>query len=205
MAIPDGTYIKGVAELELDDGTIVQNVYHFLCDFTSDQPGASIVSAVVDYIEDIFTAVATYLSDGFTINITPVHSVVWDAETADWVVNALIGTGLPSFTHTNTDDPFPNQIAPVLVANTERPKSKGRKFLPGFVETSADGSDLVTAAVTALTTALNNYIADETVSGDSVLSPGVLRKGVESFKAFTDGQVNSVVGTQRRRKPGVGG
>lgn len=205
MAIPDGTYVEAVAELELPDGTIVQNVYNFVTDFLTDQSGSSVVAACIAYIEDIFTAVAAYLQDGFTINITPVHSVEWDAETAKWVTKALIGTDLPSFTHTNTDDPHPNQIAAVLVGNTSRPKSRGRKFLPGFVETASDGSDLVTAAVTAMGVALAHYIADETVSGDNVLSPGVLREGVETFLPFTDGVVNSVVGTQRRRKPGVGG
>jgi hypothetical protein len=205
VAIPDGTYVQGTAEFELADGTIAQNVFHFLCDFTSDQSGSSVVAAVVSYIEDIYNDVATYLSDGFTVNLTPVHSVVWDEETANWVIHALIGSALPSITHTNTDDPFPNQIAPVLVANTGRPKTRGRKFLMGFVETAALGGDLVTAAVTALSSALGDYLADETVSGDSLLSPGVLRDGVEVFEQFTDGEVNTVVGTQRRRKPGIGG
>jgi len=204
MAIPDGTYVQAVSEIELLDGTIAQNVFKFLCSFTEDLSGSSVVAAAIQYIEDVMDSIAAQLTDGFTINITPLHSVVWDAQTAEWVINALIGTGLPDYAHTNADDPFPNQIAAVLVGNTARPKSRGRKFLPSFGETTALQGDLTGAAITNLTTALNHYLADETVSGDSVLVPGVWRDGVETWLQFTDGVVNSVLGTQRRRKPGVG-
>jgi hypothetical protein len=155
-------------------------------------------------MEDIYSAVSTYLSDGFTVNLSKVHRIEWDPVTSEWVTALLLGTGLPSITHTNTDDAFPNQIAPVLVANTLRPKTRGRKFLMGFVETAANGGDLVTAAVTAMGNALSAYLSDETVSGSNVLSPGVARQGVDSFKEFSDGVANTIVGTQRRRKPGVG-
>jgi len=205
VAIVDGTIVSGTAEVELADGTIAQNVYHFLCNFVEDQSGQDVVDAVQAYIEDVMESVGTYLSDGFTINITPVNQITWDAETTEWMVERLIGTCLPSYTHSSAADPWPNQIAAVLVGNTDRPKSRGRKFLPGFVEDAGDGGDLISAAVTAMGVALNHYIADETVDGSSVLSPGVIRDGVDKFLEFTDGVVNSVVGTQRRRKPGVGG
>lgn len=204
MPVNDGEYLKGVCEFELEDGTIAQNVFFFVANFVSEESNTSVVSAIEAYIEDIYNSISGYLSDGFTINAGPIHKMTWDDVTAKWVVEALLGNVLPTITHTDTSDPFPNQIAPVLVANTQRPKTRGRKFLMGTVEAMADGSHLESAAVTAMGTALNHYLADETVSGSNALSPGVLREGVESFKAFTDGSVNSVVGTQRRRKPGVG-
>jgi len=204
MPVGDTEVIKGVLEVSLPDGTIAQNVYHFICSFLANQTDGAVVAAVEGYIEDIMGAVSTYLSDGITIAITPVNVVKWDSTTSKWIVDRLLGNIEPSFTHTNTDDDFPNQIAPVLVANTNRPKTRGRKFLPGFVETSALGGDLVAAAITAMGTALNHYLADEQVTVNNDLSPGVPRDGVDDFREFTDGSVNSVVGTQRRRKPGVG-
>jgi hypothetical protein len=205
MPVNDGEYVEGRVEFELADGTIAQNVFHFVADFLSEESNSAVTNAVIGYIEDIYGAIATYLSDGFTVNLSKVSKITWDSDVQKWVTELLLGTGLPTITHTNTDDPFPNQIAPVLVANTNRPKTRGRKFLMGCVETMAQGGDLVTAAVTAMTNALNHYIADETVSGSNNLDPGVLREGVEEFRHFTNGEVNSIVGTQRRRKPGVGG
>jgi hypothetical protein len=204
MTISNGDVLMAFLELVLDDGTIAQNVFHWVAQFDEDQSDYDVKNAVETYIEDLYGAISTYLSDGFTINPSYLYKKVWDPTGAAWVIDELIYTFTPSFTHTNTDDPFPNQIAPVIVANTLRPKSRGRKFLMGFVETAADASDLVSGAVTALGTALNHYLADETVQGSNLLSPGVPREGVNTFLPFTDGAVNSVVGTQRRRKPGVG-
>lgn len=204
MPVNDGEYLKGVCEFELEDGTIAQNVFYFVANFVSEETNTSVVNAIESYVEDIYGAISTYLSDGFTINAGPIHKVTWDSDTSKWVISALLGNILPTITHTNTNDPFPNQIAPVLVGNTLRPKTRGRKFLMGTVEEMADGSHLEAAAITAMGNALNHYLADEVVSGSNQLSPGVLREGVESFKEFSDGSVNSVVGTQRRRKPGVG-
>jgi len=204
MTVNDGDIVKAFIEFELEDGTIAQNVFYWIANFLSSESNSAVVSAVVDYMEDIYNDVSTYLSDGFSINLSKVHTITWDSDVEKWVTTLLLGTGLPSVTHTNTDDPFPNQIAPVLVANTNRPGTRGRKFLMGMVETMADGGDLVTGAVTAMGNALSDYIADETVSGSNVLSPGVPRSDANAFKEFTDGEVNSIVGTQRRRKPGVG-
>lgn len=204
MTVSNYDVLKAFLEIVLGDGTIAQNVYYFFCSFVEDQENTDVGDAVQSYIEDIMGAVATYLSDDFTINPSYLHRIGWDVTGAKWAVEELIDIFTPSFTHTNTDDPFPNQIAPVLVANTDTPKSRGRKFLPGFVETAAEGSSLVSAAVTALGTALAHYIADETISTNNTLLVGVPSSNSGNFRFFTDGVVNSIVGTQRRRKPGVG-
>ena len=204
MTVSNGDVLKTFLELVLADGTIAQNVWYFLADFDDDQSDTAVKNACKTYIEDIYGAISTYLADDFTINPSRLYRMAWDPTGAKWVVDELLASWTCSFTHTNTDDPFPNQIAPVLTANTNRPKSRGRKFLMGCVETMALASDLVSGAVTAMGTALNHYLADETVDGTSVLSPGVIRDGVNTFLEFTNGSANSIVGTQRRRKPGVG-
>lgn len=204
MGVSNGEYLKAFVEFELADGTLAQNVFWFKAAFLADQVNSAVLAAIEQYVEDIYNGIATYLSSGFAVNLGYVNKMTWDTTLAKWVTGTLVGSILPTITHTNTDDTFPNQIAPVLVANTTRPGSFGRKFLMGCVESMADGSELVTAAVTAMGTALNHYIADETVTASNDLVVGVLREGVQAFLEFTDGQVNSIVGTQRRRKPGVG-
>jgi len=204
MSVTDGDIIKGVLEFESLEGVIMQNVFYFLADFLSDELNSAVVSAVEGYLEDLYNALSAYLEDGFTINPGDVDKVAWDAGESKWKVTQKLGQATPTITHTNTADPFPAQVAPVLVANTDRPTSKGRKFIMGCVEAMADHSYLETAAVTAMANALAHYIADETVSGSNVLSPGTIRKAANTFLPFNDGAVNGVVGTQRRRKPGYG-
>lgn len=204
MGVSNGEFLKAVCQFTLGDGTIAQNVFWFKAAFVADQLNSAVLSAIEGYVEDIYNAISTYLSNTFSIDLGYVNKMVWDTGLGSWVVGTLVGSINPTITHTNTDNPFPNQIAPVLVANTTRPKSRGRKFLMGCVETMADASDLVTAAVTAMGTALNHYLADENISTNNDLVVGVLREGANQFLEFTDGQANSIVGTQRRRKPGVG-
>lgn len=205
MSVTNGDVLKCFLELVLEDGSIVQNVYHFIADFAADHGDSTVGAAVESYIEDIMGALATYLDDGFTINPSYLHKVAFNPTLSKWEVTALVDVFTPSFTHSAAGDALPNQIAAVLTANTLRPKSKGRKFIPGLAESASQGSDLVAGMITAMGTALNHYLADETVVDTDVLSPGVPREGVDSFLEFADGVVNSVVGTQRRRKPGVGG
>jgi len=204
MTISNGDVLKVFLELVLADGSIAQNVYFLRAVFADDQTDAAVSAAVEDYLENIMGEVGTYLSDDFTINPSWLHKVAWNVTQSKWLTTYLIDTFTPSFSHANTDDPFPNQIAPVMVGNTYVPASRGRKFLPGFVETAALAGDLVAGAVTALVGAVSYYISNVVIDASNLLQPGVPDADSSTFWAFRDGAANTIVGTQRRRKPGVG-
>lgn len=204
MTITNEDVLKVFLEIVLADGTIAQNVFYFIADFLTTETDSAVLTAMESYIEDIYEAVSDYLSDDFSINPSEGAIIKWNPTGSIWETYRVLGSIAPSFTHVSAVDSLPNQIAPTMTANTNRPKTKGRKFLTGFIDSSCDGSTLIAGAVTALGVALNHYLADETVSGSNQLSPGVPRKGVDDFKEFTDGSASSIVGTQRRRKPGVG-
>lgn len=204
MSVSNGEYIKAVFEVDLPDGTIGQNVFNFRCSFTSDQANSAVLSAIEGYVEDIYNSLSTYIRSTLTVNLGAVNKMTWDAVNSLWETGTLVGYIAPAPTFGGSGDMLPNQVAPVMVANTTRPKSRGRKFLLGLVEAATAESDLVSAALTALGTALAHYIADETISAGNDLIVGVLREGVNQFLDFTDGEANSLVGTQRRRKPNVG-
>ena len=204
MAIENGDILKAVAEYVLPDGTIAQNVFYFVANFLDSETGTAVLGAVKTYLEDFYDAIKAYVKSTVTFNPFTLQTMTWDGGTGKWEIEAYWGTSTINITNESLDDQFPNQVAATLTANTVRPKSRGRKFAPPFVETSALAGDLIGGAVTALTDALSHYIADETVSGENVLSPGVIRAGVDTFLEFTTGVVNSILGTQRRRKPGVG-
>ena len=204
MPVANGEVIKAAAEFVLADDTICQNVFKFIANFISTETGSAVLSAIQQYIEDLYTPILAYISSGVSVNPAEVDVVAWDAGVSDWVVDRTIGITTPSLTFTGAAEALPNQVAGILVANTLRPKTRGRKFLIPFTEGASSGSDIGSAVLTALATSLSHYLADETVSGSNVLSPGVWREGVNDFQEFTDGIVNTTLGTQRRRSRGIG-
>lgn len=204
MTVSNGDIIKAAYECEFANGVIAQNVYHFKAVFIDDQTDSAVLAAIATYLGNLLDSVDQYITDTLTINPCEVDEVQWNATEEQWETVRTLGNTTPSVTFTDTTGHLPLQIAPVLIANTLRPKTRGRKFLPGFCEDTTTGSGLETAVMTALGLALNNYLADETVVGANVLSPGVPSVVTGTFWDFTDGLVDSVVGTQRRRKPGVG-
>jgi len=204
MAVDAGEIVKAVIEFVLADGVIVQNVVHFIANFLTQQTSPDTIDACKLYAEELYEDVDGYVSSGVTVNPMTVHVVVWDGVAGEWITDRLLGWDTPAITFTGTADPLPHQCSAVLVGNTARPKSRGRKFLAPFDDDAAVGPDWGGAVITALGLALNHYLADEQVTVGNDLSPGVPRTDADVFLPFTTGIVNSVVGTQRRRKPGVG-
>jgi hypothetical protein len=152
----------------------------------------------------MYGAVASYMKSTITVNPAEVDRIEWDATDEEWQTKENLGTTTPSVTFTDATDQLPFQIAPVMVANTLRPKTRGRKFLPGFCEDAQQNSYLQTPAMTALGNALAYYLADLTVAGSDRLSPGVPSTATGTFQEFSNGVANDKLGTQRRRTPGIG-
>ena len=109
MSVSNGDVLKAFIEIVLADGTITQNVFYFLAELVADQSDNNVTNVIESYIEDIYSAVSTYLADDFSINPSYVHEITWNSVEAAWEVTRLVGVMTPSFTHTNTDDPFPNK------------------------------------------------------------------------------------------------
>ncbi len=204
MSVQDGDILKAVLEFVLADGTIIQNIVHWVAEFITPQSEVDVLSAAKQYGEDLYDEIDTWVDLNVVVNPMTLHELEWDAVEGLWVVDRLIGITTPSITFTGATDPLPHQCSAVLVGNTARPKSRGRKFLPPFLDLAADGSDWVSAVLTGLGLALNHYLADEVVTASNDLSPGVPRTAANEFLPFGTGIVNSIVGTQRRRKPGIG-
>lgn len=204
MAVSSGDIIKAVCELTLVDGNKAQNVFHFKVVCATTVTEAAVLAACKQYVEDIYAAVAGYINGSVSLDTVEVDEVDWNPTESFWEVVKYIGTAALADSFSGVSDSLPNQIAPVLLAYTARPKSYGRKFLAGMDETTSVGSDIQTAPLTALGTALSHYLADEVISGADVLSPGIPRASEDTFLEFGSGAVDSIVGTQRRRKPGIG-
>lgn len=202
MTVTNGDVIKLVVEAVLGDGTIVQNVYYLLAQLAAGQADQSVLNALETYVEAAYAEVISYLSDTVTFNPITADIIEWDG--TKWETTYHIGTEDIDTAPAVVTEPLPNQIAPFATFNTERPKSKGRKFLFGFVEAASDGSFLISACTTAMAAFAAEVITTIVLGPLNELTPGIVRKGVDLFLEFSSAVVTNVVGTQRRRRPGVG-
>jgi hypothetical protein len=204
VSTADGDVLKAVAEFVLNDGSIVQNVFYYLASFAAVQSDAAVLAAIIGNIEDIYAEIVSDVSSTVAVNPTEVSEIAWDSGTGKWEVVRAVGTDTPTIVFTGAGDVLPNQNAMVIVANTTRPKSRGRKFFFAIPEGIQDEGDLESTAVADLVDAGADWINDTTISAGNDLVPGVPRTNNDVFLEFTMAIVNSIIGSQRRRKPGVG-
>lgn len=107
------------------------------------------------------------------------------------------------FTGATTGDQLPNAVALVLLGKASGIKHVGRKFFSGISEPSTTINALATGAVATAALALLGYITPLVGIGGGELTPGVFDKN-GAFHPFVGGVISSLMGSMRRRKPGLG-
>lgn len=149
------------------------------------------------YIQGILNPILPLLATVVTFNsreIQELNQGIWQTVHDD----AISYTGSAA-----NFDPLPNAVAFVYIAKTLVQRVVGRKFWSGIAESAATGNTVTVGALAAMVSSFAAYIAPWTSLAGSTFQPGVVdRSGV--FQAFTGGFVSSFLGSQRRRKPGVG-
>ncbi|GAH31689.1 unnamed protein product, partial [marine sediment metagenome] len=121
-----------------------------------------------------------------------------------WRVVENIGTFTPAFTPVGAGDALPYHCAPYIYFKTQRPKSIGKKFLFPFTEESQADSILEAPAIAALVAFAADMLTPKAVGGDATLTMGIPRTGIHSWFNFLVAVVGDIIGSQRRRRPGVG-
>jgi hypothetical protein len=128
---------------------------------------------------------------------------IYDAIDEDW---DELGDGVPIEFWGAATDMLPHGAAAVIHAKTTDPDVQGTKYVPGLAEGSQASSVWTGAALTALVSFANNWT--QSFDGDiteALIGPGVWSPTRENFFLFNQVEVvNTLVGYQRRRKPGVG-
>ncbi|GAG80042.1 unnamed protein product, partial [marine sediment metagenome] len=162
------------------------------------------VLAVKAKIEAMYADIVGQVTNDVVEQLSFVDRVAFNEITDAWEIVENIGTFTPDFTPTNVNDGLPHQCAPYLIFKTTRPRTVGKKFLFPFAEDQQDHTILAAGAITAMTAFVVEMLAPRAVGGDVTLTMGVIRTGVASWYNFLVGVVSDVIGTQRRRKPGVG-
>lgn len=204
MTVNIGDVVKAVVEMVLPDGTIAQNVFHYRFAGDEAQLDDDVKTAIGASLDNLYDDITTWIGDGITVNPAFFNIVSWSVELGKWTTDSDLGIEDLTWAGESIGDPMPNQMAAVLTAATARPKARGRKFFPLFVETSAIGGELIQAAQDGLAAAGVDWLANLPLGGSNVLIPIVPSSVDGGELGLQSVEVNSIMGTQRRRKPGVG-
>jgi hypothetical protein len=202
MTVSNNEIVKAVMEVELPDGTIAQNTFHFLAQFTGDQTDVDVVAGIMDWLETAYNYVDSDIVDEVTVNPCAVNVIQW--VTDKWEIARFIGIDTPDIEFASGAEMLPNQIAPYIVRPSTRPKSRGRTFLYGFGETETTGSYLNAEAMEDLALFAASIITGIEVTPNNYLYPVIVRSVANLWLGLYDAVANDIVGTQRRRRPTVG-
>lgn len=203
MALVDEDVIQQVIDFVDLAGSHFQNKFTWKYDGTG-YPDASTIASLDSWAEDFYETMAAQLKSTFVAFTSAYDVIEWNAVDSIWEVVRNIGQGSGAPTFTNATERLPLQCAPCLVGFTEKPKSRGRKFIPHFCEDQQSASVVVAGAMTALAAALVEYLSGHIMATGHSVAPGVASTKWEIFLPFVTGLVANNVFTQRRRTKGRG-
>jgi len=204
MTVASGDVLQMVAEFGLPDGVIAQNVFEWVASFVAAQSEAAVIAALGTFAEEFYGAIDDNIQEYIEVRPFQVNSMAFDVERGSWVIEQVLGEVLPDIVFSSTFPQMPNAVAMSLVAKTARPRSNGRKQLPGLTELSVVDNTLQAGILAKLADALGVWLTDVAVTPNNNLIPSIMRKGVGATLPLVSGIVNDIVGSMRTRKPGVG-
>lgn len=204
MAVVDQDKLRVTCNFELGDGTQYQNVFHWIRDGTDPVSDANHIAGIKAKVETAYADLIDQVPVDVTEQLCFVDRVAFNEIDDDWRVVENIGTFTPTFAPDGGSEGLPYQCSAYVYFKTTRPRTVGKKFLFPFVETMQTDTILSAPAITQITAFAVELLVDIVLGGDATLALGVPRTGVESWYNFLVAVINDVMGTQRRRKPGVG-
>lgn len=204
MAVLDGDVLRVTCNFELGDGTQYQNVWHYVRDGTDPFSDAEHISAISARMTAIYATIDDMVLNDVTEQLSFIDRIEFNEIVDGWRVVENIGVFTPDFVPTEAADGLPFQSAPYIVFKTQRPKSVGKKFLFPFGEVQQAETILTGGAVTALTALGTVVLSALSLGGDATLTACIVRTASNTVLNLLVAVVNDVLGSQKRRRPGVG-
>jgi hypothetical protein len=194
-----GEIVKGTVRYTQLGASDLLNVFYWVV--TAADLDGEVLDTIVNWIEnDWGPAWADFASEeasilGFDADIvnldgTVARSLGSELTPVQGLSNAVIGVG---------------PIAGYIQADTAEPRSRGRKFVPGYPDDAIDQGRFDLEAVGDLALMLAAWL--EVLSGMDTLelTPGIPSRTLVEFLPFIgSGSFTDVPAVQRRRKPNVG-
>jgi len=200
VSIADNSILRAAAHFTGTNASDVVNVFHFVMDSVGDQSEEDVLADVLAYVEGLMGNVEGFYGSAQLLE----EVLLWVRNTAldQWdFAGSIDGT----WTGTQgSTDVLPPQVAPQVNANTTDAHSHGRKYLMAPLDTATTGGGSAGAFQTALTGYFDDLVATF-IGAAAEYAVGVWSEKFNNFLQFNGtGGIRSTLGTQRRRKPGVG-
>lgn len=175
---------------------LVETRSMYTCDVT--ESGGDTYSVLwAAYLQSIYDAFEVIWASSWSTQLAELQN--YDA--GHWVTFAEIP--FVNAGGNSTHEVLANVVSFVLVGKALGLRKLGRKFIGGITEAAVLGNTLIANAMIYAVNALEAYIAPFTGIGGGTIVPGIVDAG-GTFRPFVGGFVSSLLGTMRRRKPGVG-
>jgi hypothetical protein len=182
------------------------NVWHVRNDLAETADDDTVMDAIDGYMDTIYSLLASTIR-----NTLEPYDIRYDLVEWSGGKETLVRTlGTRSWTLTSPPSGSGEMLTPMDAAivnlRTALPKVFGRKYISGIGETGA-GDGVVTSAVVTALTSFATAMLSGFVNGSVSYLPGVLSgksSAANKFALFVGAVVNSVLGTQRRRRQNRG-
>lgn len=207
MTVVEGDIIRTSARFKATTHGDVVNVFHWRAGAGYSDSDADVMTDIEAALSTAFALMATYLwadLDPYDIRHDIVawvggkETVVRNLGTRSWVL-----TTPPS----SSAEELPPMVSPILNFRTALPRTFGRKYLPPIMETSQNGGVMIGAILSALTS-FGASLMGQITGTSGALYPGVVTYKVTGLVAnwapFIGVVINSILGTQRRRRQNRG-
>lgn len=202
MTVTQGTYLKGVVTWALPQLVVAQNVFYWQLKGLSPVADAFLVAAVQTGLEAMFDNLGADWSNDAALESFILNEWEYDGEDG-WHTGRYVGEDTLTDNFESSTDMLPHAVAATITANTANVKTRSRKSLPGVIDSGANDSILQAPTIAAVVAWTVDWISDMFVDTNEHLEPGV--PGLEGiWYPLLLGFLSGVVGSQRRRKPGIG-
>lgn len=204
MSVVDQDKLRVSMNFELPDGTQYQNVFHMIRDGEDAYSVQAHLDAIEVKMELAYADIQEQVAADTVAQLCFVDRVEFNEVVDEWRIVENVGTFTPLFEPSVYVEGLPFQCAPYTYFKTQRPRTVGKKFWFPFLETAQSETVLVAGAVTDLVAMAVELLTPIALGGDATLTLGVPRTGIGVWYNFLVAVVSDLLGTQRRRKPGVG-
>jgi len=202
MTVTIGTVLRAVVTLDMPGGNVAQNVFYLRLGGVSPITDIEAETQVIDYVENFYAQIEDQISQDVDLRDVAINEYDPDVGVG-WETGRWVGGGTLTDAFVGGISMWPHAVAAIITGFVEDPKVRSRKSIPGFVESAEDDSILSAPAIADMVLAAVEWITSWTWLGTEYLEPGVpAQLGV--WMPLITALVSAVVGSQRRRKPGVG-
>jgi len=195
-----GDILRIVIQYGIPAASTMLNVFYARCtDSVSDE---NVLLDWVEWATDEWGAAW----DNMGALLAEINQVSVDVVDFEGHVLANIGSEVLAIPGTVDFDPAAGGVAAYMKADTEIPKTRGSKYIPGLTEDNIDGGFFDVTILGELAVLFVKYLTDWIgAAGGKTYQMGVPSRTLLEFVPFEGGGTfTDVPAYQRRRKPGVG-